>query len=195
MSLIMMYMKSIFLNLLPFIPIIILIRIVAILLLRKDGIKTTIHHEMGTAFFIYFMIALFSLTINISGLLNFLASGIKGYSDINIIPFSGIKIILQSGDIGYIFVNILGNILIFSPTGFLLPLLWKKTKTITAVVFIGFMISLLIECIQFFSSRGSDVDDLILNTVGTFLGYIIFSLFYRVFPKFADRFLINNTCH
>jgi len=44
---------------------------------------------------------------------------------------------------------------------------------------------LLIESSQLLNNRSSDIDDLILNTLGTVIGFVIFRLFDKVF-KFDD---------
>ena len=74
-------------------------------------------------------------------------------------------------------VNIIGNFAMFIPTGIMTPLIYKDTNSLKKVVLTGFLISLIIEIIQLpFAVRASDVDDLILNTLGCLLGYGILSL-------------------
>ena len=48
------------------------------------------------------------------------------------------------------------------------------------VVLIGFLISLFIEISQLFLSRGTDIDDLILNTLGTGFGLLLYKLLKRL---------------
>ncbi|WP_249727583.1 VanZ family protein, partial [Bacillus paralicheniformis] len=74
-----------------------------------------------------------------------------------------------------IIVNLLGNLLIFTPMGFLLPLLSKKFRKTWVIICLGFFASLAVETIQFIFTVGSaDIDDLILNTIGAWLGYIAY---------------------
>jgi glycopeptide antibiotics resistance protein len=74
-----------------------------------------------------------------------------------------------------IIVNLLGNLLIFTPMGFLLPLLSKKFRKVWVIICLGFFASLAVETIQFIFTVGSaDIDDLILNTIGAWLGYIAY---------------------
>ena len=74
-------------------------------------------------------------------------------------------------------LNVIGNSTMFIPTGIILPILYPKLKTFGKTVLTGFMISLVIEIIQLpFAVRCSDVDDLILNTVGCIIGYGIYAL-------------------
>ena len=71
-----------------------------------------------------------------------------------------------------IWLNVLLNIALFVPLGFLLPLLWKPFRKWYAALGAGFGVSLLIELAQFFTGRGMcDVDDLFTNTLGAMLGW------------------------
>ena len=65
-------------------------------------------------------------------------------------------------------LNVVGNVLIFIPFGFILPNIFKTFLITVLFVFI-------IECIQFALNVGSfDVDDILLNTIGSLIGHIIF---------------------
>ncbi len=70
--------------------------------------------------------------------------------------------------------NIVGmslNILMFIPFGAFLPIyfgrFWKMGTTVLAGAFMSFTI----EVLQLFTFRLTDIDDLIMNTLGTLLGY------------------------
>ena len=77
-------------------------------------------------------------------------------------------------------INTLGNILMFVPTGIILPILYKRLNSFWKVVAIGAAMSLAIELIQLlFPNSTTDIDDLILNTLGVILGYEIYRLFRR----------------
>lgn len=52
----------------------------------------------------------------------------------------------------------------------------------------GFLTSLSIETIQLFIDRGTDLDDLILNTVGASGGYLLYRLLRAAVPGFATKF-------
>lgn len=74
-------------------------------------------------------------------------------------------------------LNIVGNFTMFIPTGIMTPLIYKKLNSFKKTVLTGFLISFVIEIIQLpFAVRASDVDDLILNTLGCLAGYGIFVL-------------------
>ena len=71
-----------------------------------------------------------------------------------------------------IWLNVLLNIALFVPLGFLLPPLSKLFRKWYAALGAGFGVSLLIELSQFFTGRGMcDVDDLFTNTLGAMLGW------------------------
>ena len=69
------------------------------------------------------------------------------------------------------FKNSLLNILLFVPLGAMLPVLWNKFRTQKHTVTFGFCLSLSIELLQMLTFRATDVNDLITNTFGTFLGF------------------------
>ena len=76
----------------------------------------------------------------------------------------------------------LGNLLLYLPVGFLLPLIgrrWGGWRTPAA----GFCLSLGVEVFQLFIGRSVDINDLILNTVGGIAGWLLFLLFQAVFPR------------
>ncbi|MCR5629438.1 VanZ family protein [Eubacterium sp.] len=74
-------------------------------------------------------------------------------------------------------VNLYGNIGMFVPTGIILPILYKGVNRLWKAVAIGFGMSFIIEVSQLlFYERTSDVDDLILNTIGVAIGYLACTL-------------------
>ncbi|MDU1540035.1 MAG: VanZ family protein [Paeniclostridium sordellii] len=113
-------------------------------------------------------------------------------NEISFIPFKGIIEMSQNGITTYSFINIVGNIIMFMPVGFLLPLICTKVDSCKKVVIIGFCTSLLIESTQLFLTRGTDIDDLILNTSGAVLGYLVFLIFKKAFSGFTEKFIISS---
>src|SRR5436305_309784 len=101
----------------------------------------------------------------------------------NFIPFYRIYY-YASGQEPYLVgaLNIFGNILLFVPMGFFLPLFFKRVDTAARLRAIVALISLLVEVAQLLTKTGEfDVDDVILNTVGGLFGYLVFA-------KFKNRF-------
>lgn len=64
------------------------------------------------------------------------------------------------------------NLVLFIPYGVLLYVLWGVHNE-KAVAWNGFSFSVLIELSQLFNIRVTDIDDLILNTLGTVLGVVL----------------------
>lgn len=75
-----------------------------------------------------------------------------------------------------VFGNLAGNVLIFIPFGFFLPMASRYRRMFTTLIYSIFL-SLSVETVQLFTRIGSfDVDDILLNTIGGCLGYIIYAL-------------------
>ncbi len=96
----------------------------------------------------------------------------------NLQPLFEIKRIWRSSHIlgmKYVILNFAGNVIAFIPFGYLLPKMVKKKTRLFHTVLFSFEFSLLVELTQLISRTGSfDVDDLILNTFGGLIGYILY---------------------
>ena len=74
-------------------------------------------------------------------------------------------------------LNLIGNTLMFLPLGIVWPAVFWQLNTHGKVIGAGFGVSLTIEILQLpFFGRSTDIDDLILNTLGFLLGYGIYLL-------------------
>lgn len=74
-----------------------------------------------------------------------------------------------------ILINVIGNTLMFVPVGIVYPIVYKKLDTHTKVLAAGICFSLVIEILQLpFYDRVSDIDDLLLNSLGYILGYFLY---------------------
>ena len=83
----------------------------------------------------------------------------------------------------WFFKNLACNIIMFMPFGFLLPLFAKRNKW-WHILITGIIASVIIEVIQGLLGIGiSDIDDVILNTFGLILGFLIYKLIYCYFMK------------
>lgn len=78
--------------------------------------------------------------------------------------------------------NSLLNILLFVPLGMILPLVWEKHRNKKRTLLFGFVTSLFIELLQIFTFRATDINDLITNTLGTFVGFILADVLIRKVP-------------
>ena len=82
------------------------------------------------------------------------------------------------------FENLFGNVLAFIPFGFLLPLCFAGSRKWWRVMAWSLVLVLGIELFQLFSAFGAfDVDDILLNMAGSFVGWLIYCLY---FGKKAD---------
>jgi len=108
----------------------------------------------------------------------------------NLVPLRGLTLMLQraiavdhSLTRWIVVVNILGNILIFVPIGFLVSVLTPHRPKGWLALAIGLAISLTIEIVQLsFVIRVFDVDDLLLNSFGAWLGFIAYLAASRIKP-------------
>lgn len=89
------------------------------------------------------------------------------------------------------FLTYLLNIVMLMPFGFLVPFIWREYRNFGKVFLAGFGFSLLIEVIQIFSRRLSDIDDLMMNTLGACVGYFIWIVYSNLF-RLKDKYLKNK---
>ncbi len=96
----------------------------------------------------------------------------------NLQPFFEIKRIWRGRHIlgmKYVILNFVGNVVAFIPFGYFIPKIVKKKIGLFYTVLFSFEFSLVVELTQLITRTGSfDVDDLILNTLGGLIGYILY---------------------
>lgn len=93
---------------------------------------------------------------------------------VNLIPFSD----PEYSKVGYVL-----NVIMLMPFGFLAPTLFRDKRKLWKTALAGALFSILIEGSQLLNYRSTDVDDVILNTLGAAIGYGIYRLFSRLFRK------------
>lgn len=105
--------------------------------------------------------------------------------NVNLIPI----IDIMDSPIDYLKNTVL-NICLFVPLGFLVPIIWNKEYgTIKNSMLLGLKISLMIEILQIFTFRLTDIDDLITNTIGVMIGFCI----SKNLKKFEADSSLNRT--
>lgn len=112
-------------------------------------------------------------------------------ASVNIIPFKSIieqvmgtnEFVGRQDLLSISVLNIMANVGLFVPLGFFVPLIWKKYCNFKSVLYIGVVTSIIIEIIQYFIGRSSDIDDVILNTIGVVMGYFLLELVIRIMQK------------
>lgn len=113
-----------------------------------------------------------------------------GESNMNFIPVPAwilfVFVYKESMGMGMIADMIL-NVILFMPLGIALPIIWRKTN-LWKTTLVGFAITFVIEVIvQPHIERDPTMDDLLCNTLGTVIGYLIFMLLKKIFPKFIEK--------
>ena len=90
---------------------------------------------------------------------------------LNLIPFQDFS---RSNLLGMVL-----NAVMFAPLGFLLPAYVERYRHWGRTLAAGFLTSLTVELIQLCTFRATDVDDLIMNTLGTLVGFLLAKLIFR----------------
>lgn len=95
----------------------------------------------------------------------------------NLVPFHTIKLYLRWGNTYWSTINLVGNVVVFIPLGFLLPHAFRKLHGFVRTFFASLLIILFIEGGQLLSGVGEfDVDDILLNMVGAMIGYAFYAV-------------------
>ena len=119
------------------------------------------------AVFFLYMLALLYITVFRPGIY---------YSErqLNLALFTSLIDTYRNAALGDFLWLFLGNIGWFAPFGFLLPMLLKR-KSLVVTTALGFALSFFIETVQFVFHKGvAELDDLILNTSGVVIGYLLY---------------------
>ena len=84
---------------------------------------------------------------------------------------------MRTGSWNLFLLNVVGNIVVFMPLGAFLPKLFVRCRKLLTVALLSLELSFVIEVTQLVTRVGSfDVDDLLLNTIGGILGYLIYRI-------------------
>ncbi|WMT40155.1 VanZ family protein [Paenibacillus sp. D2_2] len=140
---------------------------------KKNNNKTSVAYTIMTYLFCFFLAGMLSVT----GIPSVLYS--KVFINLNLIPFR---------DITFNFIQYIENIILFIPFGLFLPLLWKKFENPYITWTSGLLMSLAIEVSQLFNYRATDIDDLLMNTLGTIIGYLGFVVLKEACPQLTVIF-------
>lgn len=105
------------------------------------------------------------------------------HANVNLVPFANI-----AADAS----RYVENILLFLPIGALLPLVYRGFQRLSRCVLYGFFFSLAIELAQLLCFRATDIDDLLMNTLGAATGFGIFALLKKLYPPVAHAFSLSE---
>ena len=109
--------------------------------------------------------------------------------NVNLLPFATIRLFLNvirahpldfsSALVRASYINLIGNVILFVPLGFCLPVHFPSLRSGVRLFFLSFVLIATVEVLQMLTGLGScDVDDLLLNMLGTAIGYIRFRIAY-----------------
>ena len=117
---------------------------------------------------------------------------------VNYIPFMETINMFKNNYMNYMGIrnavyNVVGNILVFVPLVFFIPLLFEMKNKIIYIALYGFLTSLAIDFVQLFTAFNiTDIDDIIFNTLGSIFGFIIYNLFYYIIKKTKLGYLFKK---
>lgn len=147
------------------------------LFLGKAKRKQTYLHIIAAVVFCYYLLGI--LTVTGIGF----TKSVKFSPNLSFIPFIG----MITGPI-----DTMLNVILFVPMGLFLPLLYKKYNSIKKVALTGFIFSLSVEIVQMFGWGSSDINDLITNTIGVCIGYLLSMLIAKVLPTKLKTLLYSK---
>jgi glycopeptide antibiotics resistance protein len=134
----------------------------------------------GTSFIREFMVNLLFLYMCCLVYITFFPMRIILYAfdtSANLVPFVASLRLIHYGTPSEIILNLGGNLALFVPLGILIPALFQRARHPAKIVGIGFALSLGIELFQLLLAvRVFDIDDILLNSLGSLIGYGIFGL-------------------
>ncbi len=105
------------------------------------------------------------------------------YTPMNLVPF--VDVLSGRGD----FIRqVVLNVIMTIPFGFLLSLIKKENTKLIKVIFYTFLLSLSIELLQplINAFRSADITDLITNVLGGIVGYIMYLIFKSLITKILN---------
>lgn len=159
----------------------------AFVFFRKWKIKGKDILLVNTLMYIYLSFVLYFTLMPIITSIPFVLN--HPYTPMNLVPF--IDVSARRGDF---LRQIVLNIIMTIPFGFLFPLTRKGSAKFCGTVFFCFLMSLGIEILQplINGSRASDVTDLITNVIGGVLGYGFYVIFKPVTFWILDHLKTGN---
>lgn len=150
---------------------IVIIVSVRICYLVKNNEHFSLYKELLMLSMIIYVLMLFQVVTS---------QDVVNWSSNNFIPF---KEMLRYRFGSRLFIkNVLGNLILFLPYGFFASYTLEPEKG-KLIVFLTLLASLTIECVQMMIGRVFDVDDILLNTLGGYIGYLC----YHYGHKFSTK--------
>lgn len=149
---------------------------------QKNGLRTRWKRFVAPFFLLYlFLLSYFTLFTH-----NYYIYG----QSVNLDLFDSILFIWRSGNFWLILKNVFGNILLFIPFGFFLPFFFPFLRRGAILLLLGALVSFLIEVLQYsYARRIFDIDDILLNSLGTLCGFLFFRTCRAFFQIAKKKFI------
>ena len=156
------------------------VRIAAI---KSNNEKLIFYKEFFSLLFIIYIFLLYELLTRTE------LNGVSGY---NLVPFT--EIFRYKIGSEQFYFNVVGNIVLFIPFGYFIST-YIKPKRILPILIVSVISSATVEFVQLCIGRSFDVDDILLNTVGAIMGFLLYvslNAIRKYLPGIFDRDLIYN---
>lgn len=149
--------------------------------MKSQGKKTAVFHNIVLyTVFVFYLFILFIL----------LFQKRSSFRSVNLILFFTIRSYLFGNSLllhAFALMNVLGNIVMFIPLGIYITL-FHSNKNILVNTIWTILISVAVEIAQFiFSVGATDIDDVILNGFGGFIGIVIYKFLSYLFKEKTRR--------
>jgi glycopeptide antibiotics resistance protein len=125
---------------------------------RRGGSATLRGVQVGSR-------AAFAVAVVVTAFMTFTPAGTMRGSSVNLVPLSTLAVLPTSGASR---VQLVGNLLLLTWLGLLLPVVSRRARTVPRVVVVVAATALAIETLQYplHLGRSSALDDVLLNTLG-----------------------------
>ena len=140
----------------------VVIAVVRIAAIRNNNEKFVFYKEFSNLLFIIYILLLYELLTRSE------LNTVRGY---NLVPFTEI-FRYEIGSPAF-WMNVLGNIVIFITFGYLIST-YIKPKKILTILIVSVITSATVESVQLCIGRSFDIDDIILNSLGAIIGFLIY---------------------
>lgn len=147
---------------------------------RKGTVRPFLtQKQIGVIFFVYLLLVIKVIIFKypysqLKAIADTWEKGVilEGLDTANFTLFKTIRMYIDYSYMLNSFENLVGNVVVFIPFGFLLPYVLKRGRNFFVMLFNAFLFVLGIEIFQLFSAFGAfDVDDILLNCLGAVIGY------------------------
>ena len=140
----------------------VVIAVVRVAAIKNNNEKLVFYKEFSNLLFIIYILLLYVLLTRAE------LNTVRGY---NLVPFSEM-FRYEIGSTSF-YLNVVGNIVIFIPFGYLIST-YIKPKRILSILIVSVISSATVEFVQLCIGRSFDVDDIILNSLGAIIGFLIY---------------------